>query len=324
MENKKSVAVCGQGFVGGSFTTGMSHAFDVYVYDIAGKVAPGGIDVIPKSNESSIRVRPRSITEFVELCEKQDNFLGIFVVCLPTPMFEDGECDTTIVSNVLLEMSKIPGSRIAMIKSTVPPGTTERWNKEFEGTGLKIVFNPEFLREASALEDFKNQNRIVLGGPKPACNKVRDMYKEAFPQVKIVKTSAVNAEMNKYVINTFLATKVSYANEIYQICEALKLNGQDVDYDRIIEIASLDERIGTSHWQVPGPMPDDRTGKLVLGFGGSCFVKDLNTLLCLAKSLNVDSKVLAATWEKNLEVRPQADWIALQGRAVSKREKGEK
>jgi len=130
--------------------------------------------------------------------------------------------------------------------------------------------------------------------------------------------------MNKYVINTFLATKVSYANEIYQICEALKLNGQDVDYDRIIEIASLDERIGTSHWQVPGPMPDDRTGKLVLGFGGSCFVKDLNALLCLAKSLNVDSKVLAATWEKNLEVRPQADWIALQGRAVSKREKGEK
>lgn len=315
-----SIGCIGQGFVGGSLTTGMSHAFDVYVYDKVGKVASGG-----KVPINSLGSKPNSISEFIERLEQfntyKDNFTGVYFVCLPTPMMVNGECDTRIVHDVLSQMAKVSGSRIAVIKSTVPPGSTEAWNKEFEGTGLQVVFNPEFLREASALDDFKNQSRIILGGPKKAVNKVRDVYKVAFPNVPIVKTSSVNAEMNKYFINTFLATKVSFANEIYQICEALKQRGDDVDYDRIIELVTLDDRIGKSHLQVPGPMPsDDEAHELRRGYSGSCFSKDVNGLIYLGNSLGVKTTVLTAGWKKNEEVRPERDWEKLTGRAVSAKE----
>ena len=113
--------------------------------------------------------------------------------------------------------------------------------------------------------------------------------------------------------NNFLAVKVSFANEMYQICQAL---GEDVDYDKVVEYAKLDPRLGNRHWAVPGPMPNSITGQFCAGFSGSCFVKDLNSMISLSKSLNVDPKVMRAAWEKNLEVRPERDWEALKGRAV--------
>jgi len=117
-------------------------------------------------------------------------------------------------------------------------------------------------------------------------------------------------------LNLFVCRRsepVLLADELNQICE--KLN---VDYDKVIEYATKDKRLGTSHWSVPGPMPaDDGTGRLLKGFAGSCFVKDLNALISLAKSLGIDPKVMLAAWEKNLEVRPEKDWLNLKGRAVN-------
>lgn len=319
MQIKSSVLVIGAGFVGSSLGTVFAEkGLDVWSWDISGKVANGCRD--PRSLTSS-RFLALTTSDVVRLIQHHDpGFSGIAFACVPTPMFEDGEADLSIVESVLDELSKASEPVIAVVKSTVPPGSTEFWNTKFEGTGLTVCFSPEHLREASSLEDQRNQDRIVIGGPRPQVDQVRDIFRMAFPEVPIIKTSSVNAELTKYVINTFLASKVSYANEIYQLCEALAARGDDVDYDRVIEIATLDKRLGTSHWKVPGPMPsDDDKHELRRGWSGSCFAKDVNALLYLMKDLGVNPQMLQAAWDKNLEVRPERDWEKLIGRAVSKK-----
>lgn len=323
---RKSIACIGNGFVGGSLTTIFDErGFDVYVYDKTGKIEKGGMH--PKFHKNS-RYPVESVTELVTECEQRpdanENFSGVYFVCVPTPMRKDGSADLSIVESVLTELSAAPGSRIAVIKSTVPPGSTEAWNKKFEGTGLRIVFCPEFLREASALDDMRNQARIVLGGPRPHITMVKQIFEAAFPNVPIIKTSSSTAEMVKYVTNVHLATKVSLANEFYQICEALDAKGANIDYDKVIEYATMDERLGTSHWKVPGPMPADDTGEPAMGWAGSCFIKDLNALMHVARENGVDPKVMQGAWYKNLEVRPQRDWEKLVGRAVSEPDKASK
>jgi len=257
----------------------------------------------------------------VRRSEENSSFSKIYFICLPTPMLESGEADISIVDGVLTELAAIPGDRIAVVKSTVPPGSTENWNKKFEGTGLRVIFSPEFLTEANALDDMRNQNRIILGGPRPYINKVKQIFESAFQNVQIIKTSSTTAEMVKYVTNIHLAVKVSLANEFYQICEELDSQGANIDYDKVIEYATLDERLGKSHWKVPGPMPDDITGKPAYGFAGSCFIKDLNALMYVAKQLGIDPKVMNGSWQKNLEIRPQKDWERLVGRAISQKNK---
>lgn len=323
---KNKIAVIGQGFVGGSLTTVFyEKGFDVFVYDKAGKAATGAKTFIRLDKFSSESVRweePfKSVTDLVCKCEYllDKEFAGVYFVCLPTPMLENGSADISIVEGVLAELASVPGKRVAIVKSTVPPGSTERWNKQFEGTGLRVIFSPEFLREATALDDMRNQDRIVLGGPRPYINQAKQVLESVFPNVPIIKTSSTTAEMVKYVTNIHLACKVSLANEFYQICNALDANGANIDYDKVIEYATLDARLGTSHWKVPGPMPSDDTGEPAMGWAGSCFIKDLNALMYVAKQNGVDPKVMQGAWEKNLEVRPQRDWEYLVGRAVTKK-----
>jgi UDPglucose 6-dehydrogenase len=227
-------------------------------------------------------------------------------------MYEDGSADLSIVEGVLQELADAPGERIAVVKSTVPPGSTENWNKKFSSQGLHVIFNPEFLTEANALDDMRNQNRIILGGPRPWINEVKQIFQTAFPQVPIVKTSSTTAEMVKYMTNNFLTVKVSFANEMAQICEALDNSGLNVDYDKVVEYAKYDKRLGDSHWSVPGPDGNR-------GFGGHCFPKDVNAMIQVSKDLGVDAKVMKASWEKNLEVRQDRDWEKMSGRAVSKK-----
>jgi len=320
----KSIAVIGQGFVGGSLTTVFSErGFDVFTYDKAGKLASGGVPNWQLFN-GDWKHPPSSVTELVSRCQSMGkSFSGVYFVCLPTPMFEDGEADLSIVEGVLKELADAGGpDRIAIVKSTVPPGSTERWNKQFEGTGLHIVFNPEFLTEANALNDMRNQDRIILGGPRPWINTAKLIFQTAFPGIPVIKTSSTTAEMVKYTINCFLSTKVAFANEMAQLIEALDNKGLNVDYDKVVEYAKLDKRLGNSHWAVPGPVPT-HDGRYVRGFGGHCFPKDLNALVYVAEQLGVDMKVLKGAWAKNLEVRPpeDRDWEHMQGRAVSKKNK---
>jgi UDPglucose 6-dehydrogenase len=168
-----------------------------------------------------------------------------------------------------------------------------------------VVFNPEFLVERTATEDFKNTSRVILGGPSAATEILKKFYLKVFPKADIIETDSTTAEFVKYIANCFLATKVSLANEFAEMCSKLGVN-----YDKVIEYATKDERLGKTHWSVPGPDGN-------LGFGGSCFPKDLNALICVAQSLGIDVDVLKAAWKTNLRVRPGRDWELLKGRAVN-------
>lgn len=316
MKNK-GLAVCGTGFVGGSLATVFAEKenFEVFTYDKAG--------VVPAGAKFPNGLTPaKSIKELVEACnERGKSFSHIYFVAVPTPMFEDGSPDLSIVRSVLQELAdapKGPVDRIAVIKSTVPPSSTEKWNEEFASTSLQIVFNPEFLREISALEDMRHQSRIILGGPKQAVNRVRSLYAAAFPDTPIIKTSSTIAELTKYTVNCFLAIKLSYANELFQYCSALEAKGFLAEYDRLIECVLTDPRMGTSHWRVPSFETDDN-GNPLKGWGLSCFTKDINALIHSERNLGVEPTMLEAAWKKNLEVRPQRDWERLLGRAVSRR-----
>lgn len=273
------IGVVGAGIVGNAFYEGMRHAFDVVRYDTRPEFSDVG--------------------SLVELLQVVD---GPIFICVPTPMNSDGSASTAIVEDVVRNIYGW-GERIVVIKSTVPPGTTDRLNKMF-GPTLSVVFNPEFLTEANPVEDFKNQDRIIVGGDSEATQIVSNIYSIAYFGVPQYQCDATTAEMVKYVGNCFLATKISFANEISQICEKL-----GVAYEGVINLAMLDKRLGRSHWKVPGP--DGH-----YGFGLTCFPKDINALIAVALELGVDPKILRAAWEKNLEVRPERDWEKMKGRAV--------
>lgn len=315
---KSSICVIGCGFVGGSLTTVFAEkGFDVFVYDKAGKVAPGGKPAT-RPSVRGIQGQPvSSVAELVKACQSTGAFSNVFFVCLPTPMFEDGEADLSIVEGVLKELADAGGpDRIAVVKSTVPPGSTERWNKMFEGSGLHVVFNPEFLTEANALDDMRNQNRIVLGGPRPWINEVKQLFQTAFPSVPLIKTSSTTAEMVKYFTNIQLATRVVLSCEFWQICNVLDKQGFNVDYDKVVEYSSLDKRLGNSHMSVPG-----QNG--IAGARGHCLPKDLAALVFLARQIGAEPKLMEAVQSKNLELVPpeHRDWEHMVGRAFKRRNK---
>ena len=344
---KTAVACIGNGFVGGSLTTCFSErGFDVYTYDKSGKRVVGGQPAY-RPNPERMRTHQyeaSSIAELVAGCESEQNFSSVYFVCVPTPMFEDGSADLSIVESVLDELASVSRGkclkcegtgteatypcrtcngeclrlehRIAVVKSTVPPGSTEKWNKKYESGSLRVVFNPEFLTEANALDDMRNQTRIVLGGPRPHINRVKQIFQTAFPKVPIIKTSSTTAEMVKYFINVQLAARVVLSCELAQICEALDKTGLDIDYDKVVEYANYDKRLGGSHMNVPG-------NDGLPGAKGHCFTKDLNALAAVARAVDVKPTVMDAVWKKNLEiVLPEhRDWEKMVGRAVSKKQK---
>jgi nucleotide sugar dehydrogenase len=276
------IGIIGQGFVGNAVYQKFKNYYDVLTYDLDDS----------KCN-STFRKLSRE-------CET------IFI-CLPTPMDEGGRCNVSIVELELVglnsQSARYDRKKTIVIKSTVSPGTTERWNRQYKN--LNIVFNPEFLTERNAVDDYENQKRIILGGPRPTTTKVKTIFSKVFPKAHIIKTDSTHAEMVKYLTNSFLATKVSFANEMYQICEGL-----DVDYDKVIEYATQDERLGDSHWNVPGPDGD-------FGYGGHCFPKDVKALMVVAEDMDIIPLMLAATDVKNNEVRNNRDWEGMKGRAVT-------
>ena len=214
----------------------------------------------------------------------------------------DGSCNIQIVEKVVNDLSKDHKSKGLILKSTVPPGTTDSLNDKFDN--LSIVFNPEFLTERNAVNDYENQSRIILGGPRPLTSELKQIFSKVFPKAHIVKTGSSHAEMVKYLTNCFLATKVSFANEMYALCKKL-----DLDYDKVIEYAIHDERLGDSHWSVPGHDGD-------YGFGGHCFPKDMNAILELTRKLKTVNNVISSTLKTNDELRKNRDWEDMKGRAV--------
>ena len=276
------IGIIGQGFVGNAVYQKFKNYYDVLTNDLD---------------------KTKSTSTLEELVRKSDYIF----LCLPTPMKKSGECDVSILRKVLDEIDLLADnfevSRTVVIKSTISPGTTNRFNEMYDS--LDIVFNPEFLTERNAVKDYDNQNRIILGGPRPSTTKLKQIFSKVFPKAHIIKTDSTHAEMVKYLTNTFLSVKVSFANEIYQLC-----GGLGIDYDKVVEYATYDKRLGDSHWSVPGHDGD-------FGFGGHCFPKDLAALLYLSDGLKTTNNVLKATQETNNKVRQNRDWEKMKGRAVS-------
>lgn len=273
------IGIIGQGFVGNAVYQKFKNYYNVLTYDKF------------KTDHNS------TLEEVV----KGSNYI---FVCLPTPMNTDGSCNTDIIESVLDEVNQITTEdKVVIIKSTVVPNTTVRLNEKYES--LNIVFNPEFLTERNAVEDYNNQDRIILGGERPYTTDLKQIFSKVFPKAHIIKTDSTHAEMVKYLTNTFLSVKVSFANEIYELCNSL-----NIDYDKVVEYATLDKRLGQSHWSVPGPDGD-------YGFGGHCFPKDLAALIRLSFQLHTTNNVLCATQTTNDEVRTIKDWELMKGRAVT-------
>lgn len=270
-------------------------------------------------------VYDKFMSDTASLDEVVKNAQVIFVA-VPTPMDKvTGQCHTKILEEVLMDIQNaaIKVERdvedfVVVIKSTVPPGFTRKMQTRHV---LRIVFSPEFLTEANAIYDFKNAKRIILGGRLEDARVVFKFFEGVWPNrmdeavdhpagpVVIAQCAPELAEMVKLTTNTFLATKVAFFNEIYQICKKI-----DVDYEEMRLLLLLDTRINKSHTLVPGP--DGH-----FGFGGSCFPKDINNLKFFCSELSIPEMLLTAVINKNNLLRPEKDWENLQGRAVIKEEK---
>lgn len=234
---------------------------------------------------------------FEEVIKKSE----FIFICVPTPMFSDGSgIDLSVINDVVNKASRFAAdtNKILIIKSTVVPGTTSSLAKKYPK--VKFAMNPEFLTEVNAAWDSTHPDRIVIGATNEAdAIEIAKLYRKVLGyEVKIFLTDTTTAEMVKYMANTFLATKIIFANEMKNLSEKLNIN-----YDDVKKMVGLDPRIGESFFSV-SPFK---------GFGGKCFPKDTVALLGLAKKLKVDLSVLNAVWNKNLKIRKIKDWEGIKG-----------
>ena len=198
-------------------------------------------------------------------------------VCVPTPYIEGAGCDVSIARDVI---SKLEGSKIIIIKSTVIPGTTELLQKEYPQH--KILFNPEFLTEATADQDMEYPDRQIIGYTDNSYNVAKEVLMQLplAPFERIVP--ATESEMIKYANNSWFAVKVGFVNQLYDLCEKVK-----IDYKTVLEGLATDKRVGRTHLKV--------WHKGYRGFGGKCLVKDSKALLFFARQQNVSIPILEST-----------------------------
>lgn len=207
-----------------------------------------------------------------------------------TPSADDGRADLTYLRAAAVEVAKhISDDAIVVIKSTVPVGTSVEIRKLIaENTKKKfhLVNNPEFLKEGSAVEDFMRPDRVIIGHQDDyAMKAMEELYAPLVRQGNpIYGMSNLSAEMSKYAANCFLATKISFINEIARLCDAT-----NADIEEVRKGISSDKRIG-GHFLYPGP-----------GYGGSCFPKDVKALIATAEDFGMDLKIVNATEEVNDE-----------------------
>lgn len=208
-------------------------------------------------------------------------------VCVPSPQGIDGHCDTTIIESVFNQLEGYTGTIIS--KVTAPPDFYESWSRKLPN----LVYVPEFLRAESSLVDFSNTEWIIVGGSVTAYQReAARILKEIQPSIKQVEYCDIGqAAFVKYSINTFLATKVVFMNELQQLAET-----HDYDWKELAFLIKMDRRIGDSHTQVPGP--DGH-----YGFGGACFPKDTEALLKYAEDRGVNLNTLGVAVKKNTLLR---------------------
>lgn len=268
------LSIIGSGFVGSAVYHGFSPYFKIKIYD---KFKQG----------------------YHELDETVNHSRFIFV-CVPTPVTAEGKQDISSLENAIQSIVGVANERkIIVIKSTSIPGTTRYFAEKYKNHGF--IFNPEFLTERNAIMDFINSYRVILGGLENDVDDLETIYRVRFPHALIMKGSWEEAELIKYILNCFFATKVSIMNEVYDICR-----GMSIDYENIRKMFLADQRVGNSHTQVPG-FDGYR------GFGGKCFPKDLKSFVSFCKEKNLPCEMFATADLVNEKVREYKDWLEIKG-----------
>ena len=264
-----SIGIIGHGFVGKAVESGFERYNEIIVVD-------------PVESE---------LTIYDLIFDHMPKFIFI---CVPTPMSATGECNTRIAKTVINELdvavNKCGYNPLIVIKSTVPPDFLRSLP-----TSISIISNPEFLTQNNWKEDFVNPFMQLYGGDQIETNRLANLYrlKSTVKKCKEVHTDMVTASLIKYTLNSFLATKVTFMNHMHDILAA---SDTDTSYEEFAAIIANDDRVGSTHLQVPGP-----DGKR--GYGGACFPKDTSALLLYCKSLVIDFDLLAASIADNEKFR---------------------
>lgn len=260
--DRPKIGIIGLGFVGGAIRDAMDHSCNLVLID-------------------------KDPTRGTHTIADLDGCDGVFI-CAPTPQSDDGTCDTSILESILDSLKDFDG--VIISKSTAPPAVYKRLNEKYRN----LVHAPEFLTAANASIDYMNGKFAFIGGRvKAYMEQAARIIGWGQPGVKdhTYFCTIEEAALAKYTINTFLATKVTFMNEMYAVCQAL-----GADYSKVAFMASTDPRIGRSHMKVPGPDGE-------FGFGGACFPKDTSALSKFSKEVGVDMNVLDAAIKKNTLLR---------------------
>src|SRR5688500_5592151 len=243
-----------------------------------------GLEALVKANAERGRL---SFT--TDLAEGVEGAEAVFIAVGTPARRGDGHADLTFVFDAVRELARVmTGPTVVVTKSTVPVGTgdriTELLKEEGAPAGTSVASNPEFLREGAAIRDFKLPDRIVVGAEEDTAREVmREIYRPLFlNQAPILFTGRRTAELTKYAANAFLAVKISFINEIANLCEAV-----DADVQDVARGIGLDNRIGPKFLHA-GP-----------GYGGSCFPKDTVALLRTADEAGVDQRIVSTVVSVN-------------------------
>ncbi len=277
------IGIIGNGFVGKATTQLKCKDIQLYAYDIN----PNECDPIG-------------------LKLKDMNQCEMIFISVPTPMRSDGSCHLNIINSVLLDLKSNNYEGFIILRSTVPAGTCDK---------LNVYFMPEFLTEKNYIQDFIHNKDWIFGLLNQSKDilfktKINKLFNLAFQNNRIKYNNLhfvtnKEAEMIKMFKNCFLATKVSFCNEIYQFCEMKGIN-----YENVRALAANDDRILHSHTKVPGHDGNK-------GFGGTCFPKDTSSLRYEMKTTGMKPYIMNAIIERNEKIdRPQKDWNNNKGRAV--------
>jgi len=270
MSERKKISLVGYGYVGKAMAEMLKEGADIVVYD-------------PAYGQNGSSEGVQFVDSMAELGK-----VDLGIICAPTPQAKDGSCDVSLVEDAVREVD----AKVILIKSTISPGTTDRLIKE---TGKHIVFSPEYVGESKYYnpyfpDDMKAVPFLILGGRDEDCNEVlRFMVPVLGPTKRYFKTKAINAEITKYMENTFFATKVTFVNEMYEICQAFGADWYDVREGWL-----LDPRINPMHTAV---FPDNR------GFGGKCYPKDTSALVYASKKAGYEPKFLEEMIRTNKRFR---------------------
>jgi UDPglucose 6-dehydrogenase len=199
---------------------------------------------------------------------------SVIFICVPTPTTEEGSQDTTAIT-INLDQLIDRYENLVVIKSTVLPGTTQSLQNWYPS--LKLFHSPEFLTESTALEDFQNPDKVIVGytdkTKEEAWRVVTYLPYKDPSRIRIVPSEV--AETTKYMVNSYYALRVIFANQIYDLCEKL-----DIEYEKVRDCFELDKRVGPGHFEI------FYKGKTTRGYSGKCLPKDTKALINLGRRVN--------------------------------------